>query len=88
TTRMPARASSTRSLAAELTVPDMMTFLLCVAVLVDTVQRLANFVRLWQEGYTGFVRAMEILEIAPDITDRPEARPMPAPRGEISFSNV
>ncbi|MBY5779940.1 ABC transporter ATP-binding protein [Rhizobium leguminosarum] len=77
-----------RILAAELTVPDMLTFLLCVAVLVDPVQRLANFARLWQEGYTGFVRAMEILEIAPDITDRPEARPMPAPRGEISFSNV
>ncbi|MGO6723477.1 ABC transporter ATP-binding protein [Rhizobium ruizarguesonis] len=77
-----------RILAAELTVPDMLTFLLCIAVLVDPVQRLANFVRLWQEGYTGFVRAMEILEIAPDITDRPAARPMPAPRGEISFSNV
>ncbi|MDC9808967.1 MULTISPECIES: ABC transporter ATP-binding protein [Rhizobium] len=77
-----------RILAAELTVPDMLTFLLCVAVLVDPVKRLANFVRLWQEGYTGFIRAMEILEIAPDITDRPEARPMPAPRGEISFTDV
>ncbi len=33
--------------------------MLCVAVLVDPVQRLANFVRLWQEGYTGFIRAME-----------------------------
>ncbi|OHV21842.1 ABC transporter ATP-binding protein [Rhizobium sp. RMa-01] len=77
-----------RILAAELTVPDMLTFLLCVAVPVDPVQRLANFVRLWQEGYTGFIRAMEILEIDPDITDRPAARPMPAPKGEISFSNV
>ncbi|ANM17401.1 multidrug ABC transporter permease/ATP-binding protein [Rhizobium sp. N541] len=77
-----------RILAAELTVPDMLTFLLCVAVLVDPVQRLANFVRLWQEGYTGFIRAMEILEIDPDITDRPTARPMPTPRGEISFSDV
>ncbi|EJC79553.1 ABC-type multidrug transport system, ATPase and permease component [Rhizobium leguminosarum bv. trifolii WSM2297] len=77
-----------RILTAELTVPDMLTFLLCVAVLVDPVQRLANFVRLWQEGYTGFIRAMEILEIDPDITDRPAAQPMPAPRGEISFSNV
>ncbi|WSH62983.1 ABC transporter ATP-binding protein [Rhizobium ruizarguesonis] len=73
---------------AELTVPDMLTFLLCVAVLVDPVQRLANFVRLWQEGYTGFIRAMEILEIAPDITDRPTARQMPAPTGEIRFSDV
>jgi ATP-binding cassette subfamily B protein len=77
-----------RILAAELTVADMLTFLLCVAVLVDPVQRLANFVRLWQEGYTGFVRAMEILEIVPDVTDRPPARPMPAPRGEIRFRDV
>ncbi|TAX34896.1 ABC transporter ATP-binding protein [Rhizobium leguminosarum] len=77
-----------RILAAELTVPDMLTFLLCVAVLVDPVQRLANFVRLWQEGYTGFIRAMEILEIAPDITDGPAARPIPAPKGEISFTDV
>src|SRR5690606_18941294 len=63
-----------RVVNAELTVAEMLTFLLCVAVLVDPVQRLANFVRLWQEGYTGFVRAMELLEIAPDIEDRPHAR--------------
>ncbi|PKA41025.1 thiamine ABC transporter permease [Rhizobium sullae] len=77
-----------RILTAELSVAEMLTFLLCVAVLVDPVQRLANFVRLWQEGYTGFVRAMEVLEIAPDVTDRPSARPMPVPGGEISFSDV
>ncbi|MBX5045657.1 ABC transporter ATP-binding protein [Rhizobium lentis] len=81
-------AGGLRILTADLTVPDMLTFLLCVGVLVDPVQRLANFVRLWQEGYTGFIRAMEILEIDPDITDRPDARPMPAPKGEISFSDV
>lgn len=77
-----------RILTAELSVADLLTFLLCVAVLVDPVRRLANFVRLWQEGYTGFVRAMEILEIAPDITDRPGARPLSVPNGEIRFSEV
>jgi ATP-binding cassette subfamily B protein len=77
-----------RILTAELSVADLLTFLLCVAVLVDPVRRLANFVRLWQEGYTGFVRAMEILEIAPDITDRPGARPLSVSNGEIRFSEV
>ncbi|TLX09384.1 ABC transporter ATP-binding protein [Rhizobium sp. MHM7A] len=81
-------AGGLRILAADLTVPDMLTFLLCVGVLVDPVQRLANFVRLWQEGYTGFIRAMEILEIDPDITDLPDASLMSAPSGEISFSDV
>jgi ATP-binding cassette subfamily B protein len=77
-----------RVLAAELTVAEMLTFLLCVAVLVDPVQRLANFVRLWQEGYTGFVRAMELLDIAPDIEDRPQAIELTHPRGAVSFRNV
>lgn len=77
-----------RILASELTVADMLTFLLCVAVLVDPVQRLANFVRLWQEGYTGFTRAMEILDVAPDVVDREGVPAMPLPKGEISFSNV
>jgi ATP-binding cassette, subfamily B, bacterial len=77
-----------RVVTAELSVAEMLTFLLCVAVLVDPVQRLANFVRLWQEGYTGFVRAMELLEISPEVADRPEARPLERVEGAVSFRNV
>lgn len=77
-----------RVVTAELSVADMLTFLLCVAVLVDPVQRLANFVRLWQEGYTGFVRAMELLEIAPEVTDHPGVRPLGHVEGAVSFRDV
>lgn len=77
-----------RILSADLSIPDMLTFLLCVGVLVDPVQRLANFVRLWQDGYTGFVRAMEILEVVPDVADRPGALALAVPRGEIAFERV
>ncbi|MCD7058921.1 ABC transporter ATP-binding protein/permease [Pelagibacterium sp. HS1C4-1] len=77
-----------RILTAGLSVADMLTFLLCVAVLVDPVQRLANFVRLWQEGYTGFARAMELLEVAPDIADRPGAIDVPHMGGAIAFRDV
>ncbi|MCE3290811.1 MAG: multidrug transporter permease/ATP-binding protein, partial [Caulobacter sp.] len=73
---------------AGLSVADLLTFLLCVAVLVDPVQRLANFVRLWQVGYTGFERVMEILETAPDIVDRPGARGLDRVRGALAFRNV
>src|SRR5690606_8036239 len=55
-------AGTLRILTAELTPADLLTLLLCVGVLVDPVRRLDNFIRLWQEGYTGFVRAMELLE--------------------------
>ena len=77
-----------RVLTAGLGVADMLTFLLCVAVLVDPVQRLANFVRLWQEGYTGFVRAMELLDVEPDIEDRKGAVELTGVAGAVSFRDV
>jgi ATP-binding cassette subfamily B protein len=81
-------AGAIRVAQAQLSVADMLTFLLCVAVLIDPVQRLANFVRLWQQGYTGFTRMMEILETAPEIADRPGAIALARPRGAITFREV
>ena len=77
-----------RILHAELTVAEMLTFLLCVGVLVDPVRRLDNFIRLWQEGATGFVRAMGLLEEEPDIADAPDAVDIGPIRGAISFRDV
>ncbi|MGV3575573.1 MAG: ABC transporter ATP-binding protein [Devosia sp.] len=81
-------AGAMRILEADMSVPDLLTFLLCVGVLVDPVNRLANIVRLWQEGSTGFARVMEILEEVPDILDAPHARPAPRFRGNIRFRGV
>ena len=77
-----------RILHAELTVAEMLTFLLCVGVLVDPVRRLDNFIRLWQEGATGFVRAMELLEEEPDIADAPDAVDIGPVQGAIAFQDV
>ncbi|MCX7586699.1 ABC transporter ATP-binding protein [Phenylobacterium sp. 58.2.17] len=81
-------AGAIRVQQAQLSVADMLTFLLCVAVLIDPVQRLANFVRLWQQGYTGFTRMMEILETAPEVADRPGAIVLDRPRGTLAFRDV
>lgn len=77
-----------RIVSAELTAADLLTLLLCVGVLLDPIQRFDNFIRLWQEGYTGFVRAMELLEVEPDIIDRPDARPLQHVSGSIAFNAV
>lgn len=81
-------AGAVRITQAEMTVAEMLTFLLCVGVLVDPIKRLDNFIRLWQEGYTGFVRAMALLDEVPDIADRPGARDLETVRGAVSFSDV
>ncbi|HLV82196.1 MAG TPA: ABC transporter ATP-binding protein [Devosia sp.] len=81
-------AGALRILTAGLSTAELLTFLLCVGVLVDPVKRLANVVRVWQEGYTGFVRAMEILELVPEITDRPGAQALRPVAGTITLQDV
>ncbi len=67
---------------------DLLSFILYVGVLHDPIKRLTNFTRLYQEGKSGFDRYMDILEIAPDITDAPDAKELQNVRGEIEFQNV
>jgi ATP-binding cassette subfamily B protein len=77
-----------RIVAADLAAADLLTLLLCVGVLVDPIRRLDNFIRLWQEGYTGFIRAMELLEEQPDVADREDAIALRRVEGAIRFDAV
>jgi ATP-binding cassette subfamily B protein len=77
-----------RILTAGLSTADMLTMLLCVGVLLDPIKRFDNFIRLWQEGYTGFTRAMELLEEEAEIAERPGATPLGQVTGAISLRNV
>ncbi len=67
---------------------DLVTYVLCVGLLIEPITRLVNFARLYQEGITGFNRFMEMLEIAPDIADLPNARALDSVQGHIEFHNV
>lgn len=67
---------------------DLLTFLLYIVILIEPIQRLGNFTRLYQEGITGFERFMEVLEIEPDIKDAPDAIEVADVQGNIEFKNV
>lgn len=67
---------------------DLLTFLLYIVILIEPIQRLGNFIRLYQEGISGFTRMMEVLEVEPDIQDAPNAKDLNDVRGEIEFKNV
>ncbi|MGA0602346.1 ABC transporter ATP-binding protein [Caulobacter sp. KR2-114] len=73
---------------AALSVADLVTYLLCVAILVDPIGRVVNIARLSQEGLTGFHRFMEVMELTPDIGDLPGARPLRDVKGAIAFRDV
>lgn len=67
---------------------DLLTFLLYIVILIEPIQRLGNFIRLYQEGITGFTRFMEVLEVEPDIKDAAEAIELTDVRGRIELRNV
>ncbi|NLO09309.1 MAG: ABC transporter ATP-binding protein [Clostridiales bacterium] len=69
-------------------VGDLLTFLLYVNTLVDPVKKLINFTEQFQNGMSGFNRFYEILEVEPDIVDRPGAIEIKDVKGEIEFKNV
>lgn len=67
---------------------DLLTFLLYIGILIEPIQRLGNFIRLYQEGITGFERFMEVLEVEPDIKDATDAIELTDVQGNIEFKNV
>ncbi len=73
---------------AALDLADLLTFLMCVAVLVDPIRRLVNFARLYQEGSTGFDRFFEMLQTEPGMPDQAGAAELTHVRGDITFRNV
>ena len=67
---------------------DLVTFLLYIGVFTDPIRTLVDFTEQFQNGYTGFERFQEIMNIKPDIEDAPDAIPLGAVKGEIEFDNV
>jgi ATP-binding cassette subfamily B protein len=73
---------------ASLNLADLLTYLLCVSILIDPIQKLVNFGRLYQEGITGFHRFMDMLEVAPDLEDAADAVELAQVRGKVEFKDV
>ncbi len=67
---------------------DLVTYLLCIGILVDPINRFVNFARVYQEGSTGFERFMEIMEIHPEIQDAVGAVELVQARGHVQFKDV
>lgn len=69
-------------------VTDLVTFLLYINNFTEPVKKLVNFTEQFQNGYSGYERFLEIMDVQPDITDAPDAVSVKTVKGEISFDNV
>ncbi len=73
---------------ARLDLADLLTYLLCVGILIEPIQRLVNFSRLYNEGITGFSRFMDMLEIEPRIKESADGDKLTRVRGHVQFRDV
>ena len=69
-------------------IPDFIAFLLYINTFTEPIRVLVDFTEQFQNGYTGFERFTEILDIEPDIKDNKDAVCMSDVKGDISFEDV
>lgn len=67
---------------------DLITFLLYIHNFTEPVRKLINFAEQFQNGYSGFERFMEVMDIEPDIQDAKDAVSVKKLEGDIAFENV
>ena len=72
----------------QVSIADLLTFLLYVNNFVEPVNKLVNFTEQFQNGITGFERFLEIISIKPEITDDEAKYEPEVLKGEIEFENV
>ncbi len=66
----------------------IITFSVLLRYIMNPVRRMVGFSEQFQQGVASFERFTEIMDIEPEIQDRPDARSLKAVKGNIKFENV
>lgn len=69
-------------------VTDLLTFLLYINIFTDPIKTLIDFTEQFQNGYSGYERFRQILNIEPEIQDKEDAVDMNNVKGRITFEDV
>lgn len=75
-------------LEGRITPSDIVAFILYVNIILNPIQRLMNFTEQFNQGAASFERFTEIMDIEPDIEDRPHARTFRPVKGKIQVDHV
>lgn len=74
--------------AINLTVSDFLLYLMLIGNLTGAVRQFIAFFETFQEGWTGFERFYELMTIAEEPYEKPDAISLENIEGRITFSNV
>ena len=70
-----------------ISVGDMVAYMLFINMFVAPIKKLIQFVEMFQNAITGYVRFKELMDVEPEEED-PSAQPLGNVRGHITFDNV
>lgn len=68
--------------------PDVIAFLIFVPLMMNPIKRLINFAEQFQQGVTSFERFVEIMDILPDIEDKPDASEFAEVVGDVNIEGL
>lgn len=72
----------------QITVGDLVGFMLFVQMFIQPVKKIATLMESFQRGIAGFQRFTEIMAVEPEIRDRPDARVAEHISGRVAFDGV
>ncbi|RIW29050.1 ABC transporter ATP-binding protein [Bacillus salacetis] len=76
------------SFTGELSYGELVAFILYLNALFKPIDKISALLELYPKGMAGFKRFSELMEMEPDIENRPDAIEVPALRGDIRFKDV
>ena len=71
-----------------ITAADLVAYLLFVNTLLTSIRRIVEFAEQFQRGMTGIERFIEVVDVEPEITDRPSCEQVETLDGNITFEEV
>lgn len=74
--------------AGQIDAVDLATYALYINIFINPIEVLVEFTEMFQKGFSGFKRFIEVMETQPEIVDSPDARPLTNVHGVIDYRDV
>ena len=74
--------------AGQIDAVDLATYALYINIFINPIEVLVEFTEMFQKGFSGFKRFLEVMETQPEIVDRPDARLLQNVHGVIDYRDV
>jgi ATP-binding cassette subfamily B protein len=77
-----------QAIEGSITVGTVVAFIAALSFLFDPIQQLSQLYTTYQSGMAALEKIFQLLDVQPDLKDRPGALELPRIEGEISFEDI